>query len=61
MAIVNALKVCINIAYLDSSNNEVNWIKFGEEYQKDDNSPVINLLFTPGHYDMLYRNDESVF
>ncbi|ORX45348.1 cysteine proteinase [Piromyces finnis] len=60
MAIVNALKVCINIAYLDSTNNNVNWIKFGEEYQKDANSPVINLLFTPGHYDMLYHNDENV-
>ncbi|ORX77954.1 hypothetical protein BCR32DRAFT_295291 [Anaeromyces robustus] len=58
MAIVNALKVCINIAYLDSTDYDVNWIKFGEEYQKDPSSPVINLLFTPGHYDMLYRDNE---
>jgi len=58
MAIVNALKVCIHIAYLDSTDNKVNWIKFGEEYQKDPKDPVINLLFTPGHYDMLYRNEE---
>jgi len=58
MAIVNALKVCVNIAYLDSTDYQVNWIKFGEEYQKDPSDPVINLLFTPGHYDMLYRNDE---
>jgi len=58
MAIVNALKVCVKIAYLDSTDHNVNWIKFGEEYQKDSNTPVINILFTPGHYDILYCADE---
>jgi len=53
MAIVNALKVCVNIAYLDSTDNQVNWIKFGEEYQKDPSDPVINLLFNQGKYNML--------
>jgi len=58
MGIVNALKVCVNIAYLDSTDHEVNYIKFGEEYQKNEKTPVINLLFTPGHYDILYTNEE---
>jgi len=58
MAIVNALKVCINIAYLDGTSYEVNYIKFGEEYRENETTPILHLLFTPGHYDILYANEE---
>jgi ubiquitin thioesterase protein OTUB1 len=55
VAICNALGLNIKVANLDLSGTELNY----HEFQPFDpsplpNQPTINILFRPGHYDILY-------
>ena len=51
MACVNYFDIGVKIEYLNPNKNEV--MKFPED--KDDKDIFINVLFTPGHYDILYN------
>ena len=51
MACVNYFEIGVKIEYLNKYKNEV--VKFPED--KDDNDIFIEVLFTPGHYDILYH------
>ncbi|KAF2966582.1 hypothetical protein GQX73_g6959 [Xylaria multiplex] len=57
--LLKPVNIVLNIAYLDrSEGTEVNVHRFPEEANGQDLStlgPVINLLYRPGHYDILYR------
>ena len=50
MACVNYFDIGVKIEYLNPDKNEV--MKFPED--KNENDIFINVLFTPGHYDILY-------
>ena len=49
MAIVNAFDVCVNIETLTPKS--VDTMRFPEDSNKD---ILFNVLFRPGHYDILY-------
>jgi hypothetical protein len=51
MACVNFFDIGVKIEYLNPNKNEV--MKFPEN--KNDKDIFINVLFTPGHYDILYN------
>lgn len=61
IALTKALKVPVEVAYMSgsSSMDQVNFHEFyPEETGKELNSPKpLVLLYRPGHYDILYRND----
>ncbi|CAG8446312.1 5860_t:CDS:2 [Diversispora eburnea] len=61
IALTKALKVPVEVAYMSgsSSMDQVNFHEFyPEETEKGVNSPKpLVLLYRPGHYDILYRND----
>ena len=50
IACVNYFDVGVKIEYLNPDKNEV--MKFPED--KNENDIFITVLFTPGHYDILY-------
>jgi len=50
MACVNYFDIGVKIEYLNPNKNEV--VKFPED--RKDEQIFVNLLFTPGHYDILY-------
>lgn len=50
MACVNYFDIGVKIEYLNPQNNEV--VKFPEDLPEE--KIFINVLFTPGHYDILY-------
>ena len=50
MACVNYFDIGVKIEYLNSVKNEV--MKFPED--KPEKDIFITVLFTPGHYDILY-------
>jgi hypothetical protein len=59
---VNAMG-CVNvkIANLDASIGELNYHEFSPmEAARPELLPVIELLFRPGHYDVLYQSDMTV-
>ena len=51
MACVNYFEIGVKIEYLNKYKNEV--VKFPED--KKDEDFFIEVLFTPGHYDILYH------
>ena len=51
MACVNYFDIGVKIEYLNKHKNEV--VKFPED--KKDEDIFIEVLFTPGHYDILYH------
>ena len=53
MACVNYFDIGVKIEYLNPHKNEV--VKFPED--KKDEDLFITVLFTPGHYDILYTDD----
>ena len=52
MACVNYFDIGVRIEYLHPNKNEV--VKFPED--KPDNQIFVTVLFTPGHYDLLYTS-----
>ncbi|CDO70422.1 hypothetical protein BN946_scf184999.g63 [Trametes cinnabarina] len=59
-ALSSMLKVNINVAYLDGHdpNGRVSYVKFQDAAEDPDTEPV-NLLYRPGHYDILDRRSED--
>ncbi|CAG8611350.1 9035_t:CDS:2 [Paraglomus occultum] len=62
--LTRALRVPVEIAYLSGSEalEEVNFHEFYPEPEEDDGVPTVPLkplvlLYRPGHYDILYRNE----
>ena len=50
-SLTNALGVCVTVCYMDRTDGgHVNDHKFPE-----DGTPQVNLLYRPGHYDVLYK------
>ena len=52
MACVNYFDIGVRIEYLNPNKNEV--MKFPED--KPDDQIFVTVLFTPGHYDLLYTS-----
>ncbi|XP_058942660.2 ubiquitin thioesterase OTUB1 [Pocillopora verrucosa] len=52
IALTDALGVCVRVVYMDrGGNSSVNHHDFPE----DGSQPLVNLLYRPGHYDILYQ------
>lgn len=52
IALTDALGVCVRVVYMDRGGNQsVNHHDFPE----DGSRPLVNLLYRPGHYDILYQ------
>ena len=52
IALTDALGVCVRVVYMDrGGNSSVNHHDFPE----DGDQPLVNLLYRPGHYDILYQ------
>lgn len=51
IALTDALGVCVRVVYMDRGGNSVNHHDFPE----DGSRPLVNLLYRPGHYDILYQ------
>ncbi|KAI8616309.1 peptidase C65 Otubain-domain-containing protein [Chytriomyces sp. MP71] len=58
VAIANALGVTINVANLDASDADLNFHDISPmiplELENSSSQPVLNLLYRPGHYDIVY-------
>ncbi|CCO29554.1 hypothetical protein BN14_03570 [Rhizoctonia solani AG-1 IB] len=67
MALSRALRVRIEVAYLDNSNGTlledgtlpVNFVKFSPEGAEEDGTKPVVLLYRPGHYDTLEEKLEA--
>ena len=60
IALTDALGVCVRVVYMDRGGNQsVNHHDFPE----DGSRPLVNLLYRPGHYDILYQKQlwQNVF
>ena len=52
IALTDALGVCVRVVYMDrGGDSSVNHHDFPE----DNSRPSVNLLYRPGHYDILYQ------
>ena len=56
MALINYLNIPIKIYYLDGNVNVQEATVFKIPEDTNDEEVFINLLYRPGHYDILYRN-----
>ncbi|XP_048586634.1 ubiquitin thioesterase OTUB1-like, partial [Nematostella vectensis] len=50
IGLTEALGVCIRVEYVDRTGDDVNHHDFPE----DGSTPIVHLLYRPGHYDVLY-------
>ena len=52
IALTDALGVCVRVVYMDRGGNQsVNH----HDIPEDGSRPLVNLLYRPGHYDILYQ------
>lgn len=55
IALTAELKVDVRVTYLDRCEGGV---VITHDFPEDQKSPRLRLLYRPGHYDILYKNDE---
>lgn len=54
MAIINYINIPVKIYYLDGNVNNMEATVFKIPEDATDDSIFVNLLYRPGHYDILY-------
>lgn len=50
IALTKALDVCVRVAYVDRADQD----KIVYHDFPDDSTPQLNILYRPGHYDVIY-------